>query len=49
MKYIAENIGPLSIIALCGCIGYFLGSHVNVVVAVIVIVATATVYATRLP
>ena len=49
MKYIARNIGPLSIIALCGCIGYLLGSVMNGVVAAIIIIATATVYATRLP
>ena len=42
MKYIAENIKPLSLIALCGCIGYFLGSTMNGVVAGIAIVATVT-------
>ena len=48
MKYIAMNIGPLSCIALCGCIGYLLGSVMNGVVAGIAIVATVTL-ATLLP
>jgi hypothetical protein len=48
MKYIKENIGALSLITLCGCIGYFLGSPVPGVVAGITIV-TAVTLASVLP
>ena len=42
MKYIVENIKPLSLIAICGCIGYFLGSPMTGIVVGITIVAAAT-------
>lgn len=42
MKYISENIKPLSLIALCGCVGYFLGSPMTGMVIGIAIVAATT-------
>jgi hypothetical protein len=44
MKYIAENIKALSLIALCGCAGYFLGSPTNGIVIGIAIVASVTLF-----
>ena len=44
MKYIAENIKPLLLITLCGCIGYFLGSPMNGIVIGIAIVASVTLF-----
>jgi len=42
MKYISENIKPLALIAICGCVGYFLGSPMTGMVVGITIVAAAT-------
>ena len=42
MKLIAENIGVLSLVTICGCIGYFLGNPLKGVVTGIAIVATVT-------
>ena len=42
MKYISENIKALSLIVICGCIGYFLGSPMNGIVIGIAIVASVT-------
>jgi len=44
MKYIAENLKPLSLIAICGCIGYFLGNPMNGIVIGIAIVASVTLF-----
>jgi len=44
MKYIAENLKPLSLIAICGCIGYFLGNPMNGIVIGITIVAAVTLF-----
>lgn len=44
MKYISENIKALSLIALCGCLGYFLGSPVNGIVVGVAIVASVTLF-----
>jgi len=42
MKYISENIKPLALIAICGCVGYFLGSPMTGMVVGITIVASVT-------
>ena len=42
MKYIVENIKALSLITICGCIGYFLGSPMTGMVVGITIVASVT-------
>ena len=42
MKYITENIKPLSLIALCSCAGYFLGNPMTGMVVGITIVALIT-------
>ena len=42
MKYISQNIKPVSLIALCGCVGYFLGSPMTGIVVGITIVAATT-------
>tara|TARA_R110000796_G_scaffold177829_1_gene294610 strand:- start:199 stop:336 length:138 start_codon:yes stop_codon:yes gene_type:complete len=44
MKYITENIKVLSLIAICGCVGYFLGNTTNGIVVGIAIVAAATLF-----
>ena len=44
MKYISENIKALSLIALCGCAGYFLGSPMTGMVVGITIVASVTLF-----
>ena len=44
MKYIAENIKPLALIAICGCVGYFLGSPMTGMVVGITIVASVTLF-----
>ena len=44
MKYIAENIKALSLIALCGCAGYFLGNPMTGIVVGIAIVAAVTLF-----
>ena len=42
MKYISENIKPLALIAICGCVGYFLGNPMTGMVIGIAIVAATT-------
>ena len=42
MKYIVENLKALSLITICGCIGYFIGNPMNGIVIGIAIVAAAT-------
>lgn len=44
MKYIAENIKPLSLIVLCASVGYFLGNPMTGMAVGIAIVASVTLF-----
>ena len=44
MKFLQQNIKPLSFITLCGCAGYFLGNPMTGMAVGIAIVASVTLF-----